>query len=160
MAQIKYKIINYLEKLFDFYNAHKNTSEYVEIAVGSDSQNKLDTKMVTVIVIYAEGKGGITFSYSEHLPLIESIREKVDIETGRSLLTATTLIGILESDRRYEELYLNCPISIHVDVGNSVNGKTRDLVNHVIGWVKATGFDCAIKPDSYASSSVADKISK
>ena len=148
------------DKLLEFYNKHKDATDHIEIAIGGDSQNKTDTKMVTVIVIYAEGKGGISFNFTEHISLVESVREKLNIETGRSLFTAETLIDILENDSKYDNIYLNCPISIHVDAGNSSKGKTKDLISSVVGWVKATGFDCVIKPDSYASSSVADKLSK
>jgi len=148
------------EKLLEFYNKYRHTCNSIEITIGSDSQNKTDTKMVTVIVIYAEGKGGISFNLSEHVPLIESLREKLEVETGRSLLVATTLISLLENSIRYHDMYIDCPISIHADVGNSNKSKTKDLVNFVVGWVRATGFNCTIKPDSYASSSVADKISK
>lgn len=151
---------NVCDKLVEFYESHKNKCDHIEIAIGSDSQNKNDTKMVTVIVIYAEGKGGISFNYVEKLPRIISVREKLEIETGRSLVTATMLIDMFEANEKYHEIYAECPISIHVDAGNSIKGKTKDLISFVSGWVKATGFNCTIKPDSYAASSVADKISK
>ena len=152
--------IDVCDKLLMFYENYKNKSDIIEIAIGSDSQNKDYTKMVTVIVIYAEGKGGISFNYTEKIKRIESVKEKLEIETSRSLITATTLIDILENNPKYHEMYLDCPISIHIDAGNSVKGKTKDLIKFVTGWVHATGFNCVIKPDSYAASSVADKISK
>lgn len=152
--------IDVCDKLLMFYEQHKNKSDNIEIAIGSDSQNKSDTKMVTVVVIYAEGKGGISFNYVEKIKRIESVKEKLEVETGRSLTTATLLIDILENTPKYHEMYLDCPISIHIDAGNSIKGKTRDLIKFVTGWVHATGFNCIIKPDSYAASSVADKISK
>ena len=147
-------------KLLEFYEKYKSTTDSIEIAIGSDSHNSHETKMVTVIVIYAEGKGGISFNYVEELPFIHSVREKLEQETGRSLITATSLIDILENNDKYSSLYSNCPISIHVDAGNSQRGKTKDFIKFVTGWVTATGFNCIIKPDSYAASSVADKISK
>lgn len=148
------------DKLLMFYDKHKNKTENIEIAIGSDSHNTHETKMVTAIVIYAEGKGGISFNYIEKLPRISSIREKLEVETGRSLTTATNLIDILENNSKYHDLYLDCPISIHVDAGNSPKGKTKDLISFVTGWVRATGFNCTVKPESYAASSVADKISR
>ena len=148
------------DKLLEFYENHKTNVSTIEIAIGSDSQTKAETKMVSVIVIYAEGKGGISFNLVEKLPAINSVREKLEIETGRSLVIATNLIDIFETTDKYYNMYLNCPVSIHIDAGNSPKGKTKDLVNFVTGWVRATGFNCTIKPDSYAASSVADKISK
>ena len=59
-----------------------------------------------------------------------------------------------------EELYLNSTFSIHVDAGNSDYGKTKELIPSLVGWIKSCGYDCEVKPDSFAASSVADKISK
>lgn len=153
-------VIEVCDRLLEFYNKYKDISENIEIAIGSDSQNTKSTKIVTVIVIYAEGSGGISFNFSESIERIDSVREKLEVETGRSLLTATALIDIFENDDKYAEMYIDCPISIHIDAGNSPRGKTKDFINFVIGWVTATGFDCKVKPDSYAASSIADKISK
>lgn len=148
------------DRLLDFYHKYKGEVDNIEIAVGSDSHNTHETRMVTAIVIYAEGKGGISFNFIEKLPRVNSVKEKLELETGRSLVTATTLIEVFENNDKYNDLYLDCPISIHVDAGNSLKGKTRDLIKFISGWVHSTGFNCMIKPDSYAASSIADKISK
>lgn len=49
-------------------------------------------------------------------------------------------------------------ITIHSDIG--VNGPTNKLINEIVGWITASGFDCEIKPQSFAASSVANKLSK
>ena len=66
---------------------------------------------------------------------------------------------MLDSDK-YADLYLNCNFVIHVDAGHSDRGKTKTLIPELIGWIKASGFDCVVKPNSFAASSVADKLSK
>jgi unsaturated chondroitin disaccharide hydrolase len=63
-------------------------------------------------------------------------------------------------DRKYEEMYLNCPIAIHVDAGNSTNGKTKELIPELVGWIRACGYDCQVKPESFVASTIADRISK
>ena len=63
-------------------------------------------------------------------------------------------------EESYKDLYDNIFFSIHVDAGRSDKGKTKELIPELVGWIKACGYDCEVKPDSYAASSIADKISK
>ncbi len=52
-----------------------------------------------------------------------------------------------------------CPsaeIEVHVDIGKNKKNKTRGLLPMVKGWVSGMGFDLRIKPESWASSSIAD----
>ena len=50
----------------------------------------------------------------------------------------------------------NSKIEIHVDIGKKKKNSTRFLVNQIRGWVTGLGFDCCIKPNSWASSDIAD----
>jgi len=50
----------------------------------------------------------------------------------------------------------NSNIEIHVDIGKKKKNSTRFLVNQICGWVTGLGFDCCIKPYSWASSDIAD----
>jgi predicted RNase H-related nuclease YkuK (DUF458 family) len=47
-------------------------------------------------------------------------------------------------------------IEIHVDIGRKKKNTTRFLVNQIRGWVTGLGFICCIKPNSWASSDIAD----
>ena len=146
--------------LLDFFERNKiHDSEYA-IMVGSDSQNFDYTKAVTVISIICRGHGGIFFYEKSKVPLLKDVRSKLYAETQSSLETATALIELLESDPVYAEMYATCPISIHVDAGNSEKGKTAPLIPEIVGWVHSLGYDCRVKPDSFVASSIADKISK
>ena len=147
------------EKLNTFYNTHSQYGENMEITIGTDSQNKDNTtKIVSVISIICRGHGGIFFHRIIFHPLINNVREKLETETNLSLEVAQELINILEND--YEEIFATCPISIHIDAGNAPHGKTKDLIQSLTGWVHAMGYDCEVKPNSYAASSIADRISK
>ena len=73
---------------------------------------------------------------------------------------AETLVEAMENSGKYEEMYVNCPIAIHVDAGNSTSGKTRELIPELVGWIKACGYDCSVKPDSFVASTIADRLSK
>jgi len=50
----------------------------------------------------------------------------------------------------------NSDIEIHVDIGRKKKNSTRFLVKQIRGWVTGLGFVCCIKPNSWASSDIAD----
>ena len=52
------------------------------------------------------------------------------------------------------------PFVFHIDAGWSPNGKTKELIPGLVGWIKACGYDCEVKPDAFVASTIADKISK
>ena len=148
------------DKILIFYRDHLQYGTPVHIIVGTDSQNFDDTKIVSVIAVICEGHGGIFFYEVTRRVLIRDVRTKLHVETNDSLKVAETLVGIMEENEIYEEMFLNCPIAIHVDAGNSRNGKTRELIPELVGWIKACGYDCSVKPDSFVASTIADRISK
>ncbi|MFV9511782.1 ribonuclease H-like YkuK family protein [Tepidibacillus sp. LV47] len=49
-------------------------------------------------------------------------------------------------------------IGIHVDAGE--DGPTSKMIPEIVSFVNACGFQCKTKPDSYAASSIANKLSK
>lgn len=128
-------------------------AEY-EITVGSDSQNFSKTKIVTVIAFCRKGKGGIFFYNVEYVKRIDNLRLKIYYETQESLELADALLSALDiNTSKY-----NIHFQIHCDVGR--NGATNALVQEIVGWVHSLGYDCCIKPESYAASAVANRFSK
>lgn len=147
------------DKILDYYNRMKMYGVPLQIVVGTDSQNFSDTKMVSVVAVTCEGHGGIFFYDITHVKKIKDVRLKLTEETTRSLEVMTRLVDMLEKDP-YSELRENSGLAIHVDAGWSEKGKTKELIPMLIGWVKAYGYECHVKPESYTASSIADKISK
>ena len=148
------------ERIQRFYDKNKQFDTPIHIIIGTDSQNFDFTKIVSVVAVVCEGHGGIFFYEVTKNPLISDVRTKLHVETNDSLKLAETLVEIMEGDTKYEEMYLNCPISIHIDAGNSTHGKTKELIPELVGWIKACGYDCSVKPDSFVASTIADRISK
>ena len=54
-------------KLLLFYNERKPYGTPFNLIIGTDSQNRHDTKVVTVIAIVCEGHGGIFFYKKKYL---------------------------------------------------------------------------------------------
>lgn len=159
MGELMYNSITYGKltelQMFDIIKktiSDKN-NDYV-ITIGTDSQTYSRTKVISVIAIHKVGKGGIFFYTEEHLSPIESIRVKIYNETYRSLELAKRLNeSLFEADLDYD-------IFVHLDIGRSKKGKTADLIQELMGWVSAEGFMPEVKPNSYAASCIADRISK
>ncbi|MDR3599672.1 MAG: ribonuclease H-like YkuK family protein [Desulfosporosinus sp.] len=146
---------NEMVSIIKTYTAQDLNAEYV-IAVGADSQNFSYTKMPVTVGIHKiknkVGRGGIYFFDIIKLKKINSIRQKIFYETNLSIELALKLSNIFEkSNFPYE-------ITVHADVG--YNGPTSQYVAEIKGWVRACGFQCVVKPDSYMASSVANKLSK
>lgn len=149
-----------MQLILDFYNNKKVHEMPFEITVGTDSQNFSNTKVVQAIAAVSHGHGGIYFYEVSHIDRVNDVRVKLNYETGQSLELANKLFDVMEKDPAYEELFLNARFVIHVDAGMSDHGKTKDLIPGIIGWVKACGYECEVKPDSYTASHIADRISK
>ena len=148
------------EKILEFYNKNKTSDGVFQIVVGTDSQNFNDTKMVTVIAAYKEGHGGIFFYEIDRINRITNVKQKLNTETSKSLEIMVQLAGELEEESKYREMKRDTLLSIHVDAGWSDKGKTKELIPGLIGWIRACGFEAKCKPESFAASSIADKISK
>ncbi|HAZ27244.1 TPA: hypothetical protein DCY67_01315 [Candidatus Acetothermia bacterium] len=122
-----------------------------EVVVGTDSQIYYDAvEYVTAIVVHRVGKGGRYFWRRTKGQRPYSLRERIYREAWLSYETAEDLIGALK-DRGVSEFQLE----IHVDIGR--NGRTRDLVEEVVGMILGVGFRVRTKPAAYAASTVADK---
>ena len=111
------------DKILTFYMDHEKYDAPVHIIVGTDSQNFDDTKIVSVVAVICEGHGGIFFYEISRRALIRDVRTKLRVETNDSLQVAETLVETMENDKKYEEMYLNCPIAIHVDATDSRAGR-------------------------------------
>lgn len=159
----KVSIPEMLRLIKDYYNKTLDKGTKFSIIVGTDSQTfSTYSKFVPVITCTREGSGGIYFYRLDYVNKVEDVRKKLNYETQLSLLFADTILSILESEEEFEELYLNSNFSIHVDAGDSEKGKTRDLIQGIVGWIKGTIPDIEVytKPESFASSCVADRLSK
>lgn len=147
-------------KIVADYISADPTQEY-EITVGTDSQNHSQTKMVEVIALHRIGHGGIFFYRVDYVRKIKSLKEKIVEETSRSLENASGLLDDVQLQLLEEGIDiddLNIHFIIHCDIGHE--GKTQALIKEIVSWVHSAGYECQIKPDSYAASGIANKISK
>lgn len=140
-----------LKKIISTYMALDKQARY-EVIVGTDSQKTVkDTyDFVSALIIHRVGHGGIYFWSREIYSKKISLKERIYLEATKSLQSSENFIQFFKQNgiAKYN-------IQIHVDIGN--NGKTRELINEVVGMIRGSGYDVKIKPDSYGASKVADK---
>jgi predicted RNase H-related nuclease YkuK (DUF458 family) len=126
-------------------------ADLFSIVVGTDSQTYYgEAEYVTAIVIHRVGKGGRYFwrRVVERKP--KTLRDRIWREAWLSYETAQALIEAFKNRG-----ISDCRLEIHVDIGRG--GRTRELVEEVVGAIRGSGFFVRTKPEAYAASVVADK---
>ena len=122
-----------------------------EILIGTDSSSGSDiVDFVSAIVIHHVGKGGRYFWTRRRERSVPSLRQKIWREAWLSFQLAER---ILETLSTYALLRFN--LEIHVDIGE--NGRTKGMIDEVVGMIIGSGFSVRIKPMAYAATTVADK---
>ncbi len=128
--------------------------EYVQqggkLFVGADSmQYSNNCSFACVIALHSFEQDISKYFYKRYTDksgLYKDLKLKIMNEVSFALETATQLVDAMPEAK----------IEIHVDIGSSTKSKTRTMIDAVKGWVLGSGFDCKIKPKSWASSSIAD----
>lgn len=123
------------------------------IIIGTDSHTRHDTVLVTAIVVHHLGKGGRYYVHRSRRRMIKSLRQKIFYETSTSLSVASRLTDTLEKSG-----VIDLDVQIHIDVGRQ--GETKELIREIVGMVTGSGYQAAIKPESFGASTVADKYTK
>jgi predicted RNase H-related nuclease YkuK (DUF458 family) len=127
-----------------------------KIFIGSDSfVSGKKTCFATTLCLHGGIYGGRYFFYKENLPknMHEQLVTRITEETRRSI----ELAEILMIDHNF-----SCEdMELHLDVSpfHANNGTSR-LSDMMKGYVQGYGLSCRLKPNAWASQSVADKHSK
>ena len=137
---------------------HQDDRRKYAIVIGTDSQVYTHTDFVTAIVVRRLGAGGRYFWARGQHDNFKSLRDRIYMETLKSLELAEVmsqeLYLALKNDERFSTPDGKSLIEIHADVGE--NGETRDMIREVVGMVRGNGYEVKIKPLSYAAFVVAD----
>lgn len=127
-------------------------TEYA-LVVGTDSHSNsgpAEFDFVTAVIIHKLGKGGRYFWKRTRERHIHNLRQKIYKEATLSFELARAVMEELE-----QRTPLDYNLEIHVDVGE--HGKTREIIDEVVGYIRGSGFNVKTKPEAYGASCVADK---
>ncbi len=126
------------------------------VTIGTDSfTHKRWCTFATAACTHSPGAGnGRYFFYKERTKKsnFRDLFSRISEEVSRSLNLAQVFVvaGIKPKN-----------IKIHIDVSpTESNTKTSNFAEALRGYVKGCGFECEIKPNAWAASTVADRHSK
>jgi hypothetical protein len=127
-----------------------------KIFVGTDSiLNKDSCVFAKAICLHgADGQSGGTYFISRKKEKPKSFKTLATRMLAEVQKTVDTALKISKS----------CPeasIELHLDISASIeNGETGKYADMLTGYARSAGFPFKVKPESWASSSVADRHSK
>ena len=143
----------------EFNNMLSDIESYINsggrIFIGSDSQLRNNTCVfATAICLHgAPGMmGGRYFfkRFKEVGPKYSNLKMRIISEVTHSLDIALDLMS----------KFPKAEIEVHIDIGTGPKCKTKMYVESLSGWARAAGVSCKVKPEAWASASVADKHTK
>jgi len=125
------------------------------VFIGTDSMLRVDgcTFASAICLHGGDGQSGGRYFYRrtvEKNKNLDTLRHRITCEVERSIELG---IKVMESNP-------DAPVEIHIDIGSTPLSKTRDLKDALGGWALGAGFSYKIKPDAWASASVADRHTK
>tara|TARA_B100001094_G_C17935523_1_gene672896 strand:- start:147 stop:632 length:486 start_codon:yes stop_codon:yes gene_type:complete len=141
-----------LNHVLDAVNASKDTCE---IHVGCDSHFVKDKCVFAVVVaMYEYGKGGTYFFARAKIPrrLFMNMKLRLLKEVEIAISLADVLSSFTFLDRK--------KMRVHLDINPDNRFKSSQVFNSATSWVKSLGYQCVVKPDSWASSWLADAYAK
>ena len=125
--------------------------ERFALLIGTDSSTSAEQlDLVSAIVLHKIGHGGRYFWTRRRERRAPSLRFQIWREAWLSFELAQDVIRGLEA-----RSLLQVNLEIHVDIGE--NGRTKELIDEVVGMIVGSGFAVRIKPHAFAASAVADK---
>ena len=127
--------------------------EGYDVFIGTDSQAiKTKLSIVTCVCLYKNSTGSQIFYVKKRLPAknYPTLRSRMLFEAYKSLEAA------LEVDP-----YAAGRLTVHLDIGSDFKKcKTAQFQKEFQLLVRSQGFGCEVKPNSWASSAVADRFTK
>jgi predicted RNase H-related nuclease YkuK (DUF458 family) len=126
-----------------------------KVYIGSDSYiYKKFCVLSTVICLYNEqNRCGGTYYYSKE----NLLKRDFPTLTQRLIHEATNSI---ELAMNLSDEVNDVKLELHLDVNSDKRAASNKLADSLTGYVKASGFECKIKPEAWAASTIADKHSK
>ena len=122
--------------------------------IGVDSQEFGEyLNVVVVIILHKRNKGGRLFYCREIIKsaVHRSLRYRILYETQKVTQVALELAELENMCKQ---------IVVHLDINSDEQYKSNAFMNEATAYVIAQGFDCVVKPYSWAAFSAADRYTK
>lgn len=122
------------------------------VFIGCDSNvNGTTCTYATAVALYDEAAkiGGRYFYQRVKLPF--------DTKTPLRVRLMAEATRAIELALEMQLIFPHAQIEIHLDVSQIKENKSNAVADQVAGYARAAGFSCKLKPDSWASSCIADE---
>jgi len=148
------------DKNIDFYELLNLSREYItkgsRMFIGSDSfMSKKKICFATAVCLHGGELGGRYFFFKDFVPTshFSNLVSRITEETRRSVEVAAMFMDEYSFEPKNIEL--------HLDVSPfGTNNGTSKYSDMLKGYVQGYGVDYRLKPDAWASQTIADKHSK
>jgi predicted RNase H-related nuclease YkuK (DUF458 family) len=125
-----------------------------KVYVGTDSMLRGDNCIFATVIAFHNNEEKIATYYYKKFrsnnPEYRNLNKKITEEVNLSVQAA----------QKVNEYEPGVKVEVHVDIGLNKENKTRVMMPTVSGWICGMGFGLKVKPDSWASSSIADNHTK
>lgn len=129
------------------------------IFTGADSQReKGKTCYVTIITVLREGCGGRNYILKEVVKEKITMRQRIWNEATSAVSCFSALIEELKKLGLDDTGIVVEYDQVHADVG--YNGKSKELIGEITGFIEAYGFKAVIKPNAFVAQCIANKFTK
>lgn len=123
----------------------------LKVCIGTDSQvYGNDIEFATVIVFIRPGRGGFMFISNQTIRQKMGVKERLLHEVTLSIQIAYSLCDLLD---RYD-----IDLEVHADINTNPGFKSHTALSEAMGYILSMGYVFKAKPDSFASSSCANKV--
>ncbi len=123
----------------------------LKVCIGSDSQvYGTAIEFGTVIVFLREGRGGFMYIANERKSQRMTLKERLLYEVSKSIEIAYELCDMLDA--------YNVDLEVHADINTNPHFQSNAALHEAMGYILSMGFVFKAKPDSFASTSCANKV--
>ena len=128
-----------------------NKGYKLKVCIGTDSQVRGKVvEFATVIVFLREKHGGFMFICNDKVKQLMPLKERLLTEVSKSIEIAYKLCKLLDKHK--------VGLEVHADINTNPNFKSNASLHDAMGYILGMGFAFKAKPDSFASTSCANKV--
>lgn len=140
-----------LEAIEETIERETEAGNKLKVCIGSDSQVRgKNVDFATVIVFLREKKGGFMYITNDKKKSSMGLKERMIAEVSKSIEVAYKLCDLLD-------LY-NIELEVHADINTDPCFKSNVALKEAMGYILGMGFVFKAKPNSFASSTCADRV--
>lgn len=139
-----------LQAIEDTIIKEHNLGNKLKVCVGTDSQVKRGVvEFAIVIVFLREHRGGFMFIHKDRKNHNMSIKERMLLEVQNSIDIAYLICPLLEQ--------YHVDLEVHADINTNPHFQSNTALKDAMGYIMGMGFMFKAKPESFASTTCANK---